>query len=788
MKNALVAVVALLGSTAALLAQGPVKPNTAPATGRTYFVSTSGDDAWPGTEEFPWKTLKRVSSMTFRPGDRVLLHRGDTWSGERLTLLGSGSYWGAWIGVGAYGSDVRPPHIMNPPYHPDTTLVDWTAIHQVYPELRRHRMKLAIEVKGDNWFISGIEISHTEEGILTRGDMGYWFEDLYIHNIGFDDGGTPLTEAEGGHLLMPEVPDYEKIGEATGVFPMWDPYPVPAMGSAIEAHGDKVTIRDVVVERATGGISGWVAEGVVENVFLDRVTMGGLTIGGSDLRVRHATVLNAGWPGQAYAWIGICITMDQGDSSKEVTDSEFAYTGAVNSDSGDEGALEFDANVSGVTWARNFIHENAGPAFEFGMGGPNQYIVVEDNVTWANGWRPWRWMPQFVRPEFCQDACPFGVRRVAIRGNQIHKAFPGQHLNHFFALEQPGAPSLGLANDWRFAEENAEYTVSDNKIYEAGGNDVPRPIPEPPSGRRNVARDARVSVSSGEETADRAIDGDFETEWRAAERKPWIELAWDTPQTIDEVWITDTHDLEDWGVSGALTFDGEQTIHVTGGIQNHGGVRKIVLEAPRAVRSLRYEVTRNVTECPGSQVGLGEIQAFEASPVVPAAVVPVVAGVIDFSDRPDAATLLRGVHYGVDWKETDWTTASDSETGNRYAYVDFPRNGNPDPTWAIRVLALPWGCTLGGFRLSGPPGAQVVVSQVGQETDSSFTCAGGFETCQTGWSAAGAKSNLVQFWIRLPSGPAPIDGGGSAPPTIGPSADLNDIHFDDLVIEGGGGR
>ncbi|OXM14394.1 hypothetical protein [Paenibacillus herberti] len=57
-----------------------------------YYVSSSaGDDANDGlTEATTWKTLAKVSGMTFLPGDRILLKSGDTWN-EKLTLKGSGT-------------------------------------------------------------------------------------------------------------------------------------------------------------------------------------------------------------------------------------------------------------------------------------------------------------------------------------------------------------------------------------------------------------------------------------------------------------------------------------------------------------------------------------------------------------------------------------------------------------------------------------------------------------------------------------------------------------------------
>jgi hypothetical protein len=56
-----------------------------PAWATDYYVSAAGSDANPGTLASPWKTLARASRTTFRPGDRLLLRGGDTFT-DSLTL------------------------------------------------------------------------------------------------------------------------------------------------------------------------------------------------------------------------------------------------------------------------------------------------------------------------------------------------------------------------------------------------------------------------------------------------------------------------------------------------------------------------------------------------------------------------------------------------------------------------------------------------------------------------------------------------------------------------------
>ena len=58
---------------------------SATALARDYYLSPAGDDAGPGTEARPWKSLHPVNQADLEPGDRVLLQGGKIFVGT-LTL------------------------------------------------------------------------------------------------------------------------------------------------------------------------------------------------------------------------------------------------------------------------------------------------------------------------------------------------------------------------------------------------------------------------------------------------------------------------------------------------------------------------------------------------------------------------------------------------------------------------------------------------------------------------------------------------------------------------------
>jgi len=76
--------------------------------GTTFYVdSTNGNDANAGNSpSSPWKTLTRLASSKFMPGDIILLRRGSVWR-EQLNFPSSGSA-AAPIVIDAYGAGNLP--------------------------------------------------------------------------------------------------------------------------------------------------------------------------------------------------------------------------------------------------------------------------------------------------------------------------------------------------------------------------------------------------------------------------------------------------------------------------------------------------------------------------------------------------------------------------------------------------------------------------------------------------------------------------------------------------------
>jgi len=79
-----------------------------PAYATTYYVdATNGNDFNNGlSPETAWKTISKVNSMDFKPGDTILFKRGEIWR-EQLIVPSSGTE-GRPITFGAYGEGEKP--------------------------------------------------------------------------------------------------------------------------------------------------------------------------------------------------------------------------------------------------------------------------------------------------------------------------------------------------------------------------------------------------------------------------------------------------------------------------------------------------------------------------------------------------------------------------------------------------------------------------------------------------------------------------------------------------------
>jgi hypothetical protein len=72
-----------------------------------YVDAVYGKDSLPGTkQEKPWRTIQKVNSVKFKPGDKILFKRGQKWI-DMLVPSSSGTK-AAPITYSAYGTGDKP--------------------------------------------------------------------------------------------------------------------------------------------------------------------------------------------------------------------------------------------------------------------------------------------------------------------------------------------------------------------------------------------------------------------------------------------------------------------------------------------------------------------------------------------------------------------------------------------------------------------------------------------------------------------------------------------------------
>jgi len=388
-----------------------------PVAPQTYYVSNSeGNDANNGlSSAAPWKSLSKVSSVTFNPGDSILLMRGDTWTGETLYLHGSGTS-SNWISLAAYGSGERP--IISPYISPETIPAP--------DPLNAANNGLLYAIKLSNtagWKISGLEIANSRSGIVYVNDApgtrdGLWIEDCYIHDITkWPLSPYPLAEnRDPGLQIMPY---------SVGI------YTYLQSGERLQ----NVTVKNTLIERTDGPLE----IRHVDHVTLDSITATdsyreGIQLTGINYdytgpgqpkgTLTNSHILRSGLHGMAWGTAGLQFNAVHDFVADNV---EIGYT--VSPDSPDGVGIDFEGLNKNVTVRNSYIHNNEdeavmyfrNPLWAGSLDNVNTSLI--DNLFENNGIKDDGVHAAFLVHQFNAD------NGGTISGNTIVKAYPNQPLN-----------------------------------------------------------------------------------------------------------------------------------------------------------------------------------------------------------------------------------------------------------------------------------------------------------------------------------------------------------------------
>lgn len=336
--------------------------------GTAYYVdSANGSDQNPGTApDKAWKTLDKVNSVTFQPGDALLFKAGGVWNGQ-LWPKGSGAE-GASILIDKYGEGHLP--IINGggverPYHQTGAVF---LQNQEYWEIRH------LEVTNDDDFNTDLvkttykngEPSNIRDGILVvldtdqvkDGDNSVmhhiYISDNYIHDVDSpDEWPNQYKNASFNGGIMFYVIGSLKPGMTFDDVRIERNFikHVDLLAIANFNYTTKTDFQDEI-----GGYGLWQTNIYIGHNYLQDIAQGGIDLCDAKDAVVEYNVLD-GWMNRynaqaagIYPW----------KSWNVVFQNNEVYGGPTTTDAsnGDGTAFDFDSPNINIVYQYNYTHDN----------------------------------------------------------------------------------------------------------------------------------------------------------------------------------------------------------------------------------------------------------------------------------------------------------------------------------------------------------------------------------------------------------------------------------------------
>lgn len=160
--------------------------------GKTYYISPEGNDSFDGlSTSKAWKSIDKVNTANFQPGDRILFKSGGTWEGN-LAPKGSGDLT-AVITIDQYGSGNKP-------------IIKGKGTDNNTATLLLHNQSF--------WQINNLEITHTTssnklavsgiiiENLESTPSSDISIDNCYVHNVNSSPFGTPNYNKNSGGIIF----------------------------------------------------------------------------------------------------------------------------------------------------------------------------------------------------------------------------------------------------------------------------------------------------------------------------------------------------------------------------------------------------------------------------------------------------------------------------------------------------------------------------------------------------------------------------------------------------------
>jgi uncharacterized protein YjdB len=514
------------------------------ASGTIYYVSsTDGDDGNDGlSKSTPWKSLEKVSSEDFQPGDKILFKAGDVWNGS-LKLRNISGTEAEPIIFDKYGNDdpnVRP--IIN---GNGTTTTEIFSIYTYYNGVKDKTQSATIDVLDGSYLeINNFEVTNYSDTVISQRagiaiktsatnqaeweanpHKGIVIRNNYVHDVNGNPTGHKV--GSGGILLLGNISDalvennkvvnvdIEGIRNA-GLYKEGD----------IKANFPKVLtnvqFRNNYIEKVQGdGI-------VMSNV-------------GENGRIEYNTVVdhsykNVGNVNYAGLWvIGVKDTIAQ---YNEVYGGKYGYN--------DGEAFDVDMFSEGMLYQYNYSHDNRGGFMLFMGGSTNSLVRYNISVNDGNGAEIFHYLPS------SQNDSPLIHNNTFFTDSHINTKIFSPKTNQYVKLYNnifmaKGEMTMGSTSfNGGEMKKNVFYPGTDIKGQNFTGITFADNIFESPKLARPGDRPQNIITNLDTFNVD-ALDG-----YKLMSSSPLINAGMDVSGLTPSVWKTATKDIFNNDIVGPL--------------------------------------------------------------------------------------------------------------------------------------------------------------------------------------------------------------------------------------------
>ncbi len=350
-----------------------------------YYVANNGNDSNAGkSQDVPWKTIAKINSSNFAPGDSILFNQGDLWR-EELVVPSSGSV-AAPLHISSYGTGT-PPVITGADLTSGWSGPDSNGEYSITgPSSTRI------------FLMNGKRIVKKTVGSLVAESWGYASGKLYFKPVlGRRAADYSLESGTRNHCLVIKDKQYMTIDSLTFIGGNGrDLDTESACTVKITGASAYITLQNCVVKE--GLFTGIGLESGPSFIVINNCDIYGHAGVGIDIRgieTKNITITNnkihdiAGLPSDTLAGGdkgGITITSHHGEDSNCVIEGNDIYDNSYGSETArcDYGISIYEA--SGNTVRNNKIYNNyGGGIYVIAIADNARNNRIHYNLLWDNG-------------------------------------------------------------------------------------------------------------------------------------------------------------------------------------------------------------------------------------------------------------------------------------------------------------------------------------------------------------------------------------------------------------------